>query len=160
MKSLVQCPLQCSGRQSFLPLLTSGCSRCPLGGGRNIPISASVLSDLLHYVLVSPLLSFRRTLVIGVWVEDDLITLTELHLQSPLSQIRQRSQVPEVRRWTCLLGEWTTQPILMVILGECLSLLNVPCISELARREGRADVISSLQMKPEEKRCAREDGSK
>lgn len=52
-----------------------------LGGGRNIPISASVLSDLLHYVFVSPLLSFGRTLVTAVWVEDDLITLTELHLQ-------------------------------------------------------------------------------
>ena len=54
-----------------------------LGGGRNILISASVLSDLLHYVFVSPLLSFGRILVIGVWVEDDLITLTELHLQRP-----------------------------------------------------------------------------
>lgn len=54
-----------------------------LGGGRNIPISASVLNDLLRYVFESPLLSFRRTLVIGVWVQDDLITLTELHLQRP-----------------------------------------------------------------------------
>ena len=85
------------------------------GTFRFLPLSSMTFSIMSLYRLFCPL-EGHLSLEFGSRMTSSP-SLSYI-FKDPLSQIRQCSQVPEVRRWTYLFGEWTIQPTLMVISGE------------------------------------------